>query len=53
MVSQVDEKRRPIPGTEMVFDCDTLLLSVGLLPENELSRQAGVEIDPRTNGPVV
>ena len=53
VVSQVDEKRRPIPGTEMVFDCDTLLLSVGLLPENELSRQAGVEIDPRTNGPVV
>ena len=53
VVSQVDEKRSPIPGTEMVFDCDTLLLSVGLLPENELSRQAGVEIDPRTNGPVV
>ena len=43
VVSQVDEKRNPIPGTEMVFDCDTLLLSVGLLPENELSRQAGVE----------
>jgi hypothetical protein len=37
----------------MVFDCDTLLLSVGLLPENERSRQAGVLIDPRTNGPVV
>ena len=53
VVSRVDEKRRPIPGTEMVFDCDTLLLSVGLLPENELSRQAGVLIDPRTNGPVV
>ena len=53
VVSQVDEKRSPIPGTEMVFDCDTLLLSVGLLPENELSRQAGIEIDPRTNGPVV
>ena len=53
VVSEVDEKRNPIPGTEMVFDCDTLLLSVGLLPENELSRQAGVEIDPRTNGPVV
>ncbi|MBQ1405102.1 MAG: FAD-dependent oxidoreductase [Oscillospiraceae bacterium] len=52
-VSKVDENRRPIPGTEMVFDCDTLLLSVGLLPENELSRQAGVEIDPHTNGPVV
>ena len=53
VVSQVDGKRKPIPGTEMVFDCDTLLLSVGLLPENELSRQAGVAIDPRTNGPVV
>ena len=53
VVSQVDEKRNPIPGTEMVFDCDTLLLSVGLIPENELSRQAGVELDPRTNGPRV
>ena len=53
VVSKVDERRNPIPGTEMVFDCDTLLLSVGLIPENELSRQAGVEIDPRTNGPVV
>ena len=53
VVSQVDGNRNPIPGTEMVFDCDTLLLSVGLLPENELSRQAGVEIDPRTNGPLV
>ena len=53
VVSKVDEKRNPIPGTEMVFDCDTLLLSVGLLPENELSRQAEIEIDPRTNGPVV
>ena len=53
VVSKVDEKRNPIPGTEMVFDCDTLLLSVGLLPENELSRQAGIEIDPRTNGPRV
>ena len=53
VVSKVDEKRNPIPGTEMVFDCDTLLLSVGLLPENELSRQAGIAIDPRTNGPVV
>lgn len=53
VVSQVDENRRPIPGTELVFDCDTLLLSVGLLPENELSRQAGVAIDPRTNGPLV
>ena len=53
VVSQVDEKRCPIPGTEMVFDCDTLLLSVGLIPENELTRQAGIPIDPRTNGPAV
>jgi len=50
IVSQVDANRQPIPGTEMVFDCDTLLLSVGLLPENELTRMAGIEIDPRTNG---
>ena len=53
VVSRVDDQRRPVPGTEMVFDCDTVLLSVGLLPENELSRGAGVEIDPRTRGPVV
>ena len=53
VVSAVDDKRRPVPGTEMVFDCDTLLLSVGLIPENELSRSAGVPIDPRTNGPLV
>jgi len=52
-VSQVDENRRPIPGTEIEFDCDTVLLSVGLIPENELSRQAGIPIDPRTNGPMV
>ena len=50
VVSAVDSARQPIPGTEMVFDCDTLLLSVGLLPENELTRMAGIEIDPRTNG---
>jgi len=43
----------PIPGTEMAFDVDTLLLSVGLIPENELSKSAGVEIDPRTSGAVV
>ena len=49
----MDDRRRPIPGTEMVFDCDTLLLSVGLIPENELTRQAGITIDPRTNGAVV
>lgn len=53
VVSQVDGHRKPIPGTEMVFDCDTLLLSVGLIPENELSRQAGAAMDPRTNGPRV
>ena len=53
VVSQVDETRRPIPGTEMVFDCDTLLLSVGLIPENELTCQAGIPLDPRTKGPVV
>ena len=53
VVSQVDDQRRPIPGTEMIFDCDTLLLSVGLIPENELTRQAGIAIDPRTGGAVV
>lgn len=49
----VDEKWNPIPGTEEVIPCDTLLLSVGLIPENELSRQAGVLIDPVTAGPFV
>ena len=53
VVSRVDENRRPIPGTEMIFDCDTLLLSVGLIPENELTRHSGIAIDPRTNGPMV
>lgn len=53
VVSEVDANRNPIPGTEMVFDCDTLLLSVGLIPENELTRQAGIAIDRRTNGAVV
>lgn len=53
VVSAVDDARRPVPGSEMVFECDTLLLSVGLIPENELSRNAGVPIDPRTNGPLV
>lgn len=52
-VSRVDENRSPIPGTEQVFDCDTLLLSVGLVPENELTRQAGAAIDPRTGGAAV
>ena len=49
----VDEQRRPIPGTEVLTECDSLLLSVGLIPENELSKQAGVELDPRTSGPIV
>lgn len=53
VIQKVDEQRKPIPGTEQIVDCDTLLLSVGLIPENELSRQAGLEISPRTNGPVV
>lgn len=52
-ISEVDENRRVIPGTEQHFECDTLLLSCGLLPENELSRSAGVELSPVTGGPVV
>ena len=52
-VAKVDENRRPIPGTEMQFDCDTLLLSVGLIPENELSAEAGVALSPVTSGAVV
>lgn len=52
-VSRVDESLAPIPGTERVVPCDTLLLSVGLIPENELSVAAGVELDPRTRGAVV
>ena len=52
-IAQVDEKLKPIPGTEEHYDCDTLLLSVGLIPENELSRGMGVEINPVTNGPRV
>ena len=53
VVSAVDENRNPIPGTEMVINCDTLLLSIGLIPENELSREAGIALDPGTGGPVV
>jgi hypothetical protein len=49
----VDEKWQFIPGTERIIPCDTLLLSVGLIPENELSKQAGVRLDPITGGPVV
>lgn len=52
-VSQVDEHLAPIAGTERIVPCDTLLLSVGLIPENELSVVAGVELDPRTRGAVV
>ena len=52
-LQRVDDKLKPIPGTEEVVACDTLLLSVGLIPENELSRELGVELSPRTNGPVV
>ena len=50
---QVDDKWQPIPGSEEIIPCDTLLLSVGLIPENELSRQAGVALDPVTRGPFV
>lgn len=52
-IARVDEDWKPIPGTERKIDCDTLLLSVGLIPENELSGGAGVELDPITNGPKV
>ena len=52
-IAEVDDKMRPIPGTEVRYPCDTLMLSVGLLPENELSREAGVELSPVTRGPVV
>ena len=52
-VSKVDDKLKPIPGTEMHFDCDTLVLSCGLIPENELTRAAGIEMDPATRGPKV
>ena len=53
VAAAVDENRRPVPGTEQVFDCDTLLLSVGLIPENELARQAGIPMDARTGGALV
>ena len=52
-LAEVDSKGKPIPGTEEYIPCDTLLLSVGLLPENELSRSAGVELSRVTSGPVV
>lgn len=53
VIAEVDENKRPIKGTEKEFDVDTLLLSVGLIPENELSTKAGIEKDRRTNGLVV
>ncbi len=52
-LAEVDKNRKPIPGTEEEYSCDTLLLSVGLIPENELSRGMGVEMSRVTSGPVV
>jgi NADPH-dependent 2,4-dienoyl-CoA reductase/sulfur reductase-like enzyme len=52
-MAKVDDKRQPIEGTEVFIECDTLLLSVGLIPENELSKAADIEIDPTTGGPIV
>ncbi len=52
-IADVDENRKPIPGTEQYIGCDTLLLSVGLIPENELTRAVGIELDPITSGAVV
>ena len=52
-LAEVDAKGRPIPGTEEEYKCDTLLLSVGLIPENELSRGMGIEMNPITSGPKV
>ena len=53
VISKVDENKKPIKGTEMHFDCDTVLFSVGLIPENELTKLAEVELSPRTRGAVV
>ena len=53
IIAKVDKNRRPIKGSEIEFDCDTLLLSVGLIPENELSKNAGIDLDRRTNGLMV
>ncbi len=53
VVSKVDKDKKPIPGTEMHFDCDTVLFSVGLIPENELTKSADIELSPRTRGAVV
>ena len=53
VIAKVDENRKPIPGTEKYFECDTLLLSVGLIPENEISKSGGIILDPVTSGPIV
>ena len=53
VMAKVDEHFQPIPGTEVTFECDTLLLSVGLIPENELSKDADIALDPKTRGPYV
>ncbi|MTI68271.1 MAG: FAD-binding protein [Firmicutes bacterium] len=53
VIAKVDKNKKPISKTERYIECDTLLLSVGLIPENELSIKAGIKIDPRTNGPIV
>jgi len=52
-IAEVNENKEPVLGTEKVIECDTLLLSVGLIPENELSRDVGIELDPITGGPIV
>ena len=52
-LAKVDEHNKPIPGTEEYYECDTLLLSCGLIPENEISKSIGVELNPVTSGPVV
>ena len=52
-ISRLDDEGRPIYGEEKTIECDTLILSVGLIPENELSKRAGVKLDPKTGGPVV
>jgi len=53
IIAKVDENKKAIPGTEIEYECDTLLLSVGLIPENDISRATGIKIDPRTSGPIV
>ena len=52
-ISEVDDDLKPIKGTEEYISCDTLMLSVGLIPENELSKRAGIDMDPKTKGPVI